>query len=599
MNEKKLLELSIALATTLFGAIASAQNNPLSINRIDWSGPVGTGSLWNLGDAGQGKGTNWAGGNQPDRDFQEYASISNGGIASINSAISADPADVILAEDAASTGMLVIGDGGAISIEGDDPGGNGNGRLVNGAAGSGVLTLHDAIGAVEVEGYSQGPTSTLTVEIDGTSFNPVSVSREIEIDGTLEINGTLAGATSSSTWTLFDGSGDSAIVNGQFDQIVNNSSFTLGEGQDFVVSTTGSLVTLGIQQRLLLRVDPYAGTAVLSNPASSGSNIDLTGYVLSVASGTVDTREWVSFRDDGDLNFVEGASTTQLGETNATSAASLAAGTNKSLGAPLALDVSQPIGTDLLDDISFQYSTPENAIVDALIVLDGNRQNNLVLVVDPSDGSAVLQNQSSEAVDLTGYVISSSSGALLPGWSSLESSAVPGWDVVTATSSALAELNPENSSSLAVGASLDLGVVWDQSTMDLSLDFSLSSAVTLAGAVFYGEPADISVGLQGDFNGDGQVNLADYTVWRDNLGATEDGSVLSGNGNGGIVDSFDYDLWKANFGMQQPSAASIGAATIPEPVSVIPLALACGFASCLPRKLVVAQRNGRDARARQ
>ena len=38
----------------------------------------------------------------------------------------------------------------------------------------------------------------------------------------------------------------------------------------------------------------------------------------------------------------------------------------------------------------------------------------------------------------------------------------------------------------------------------------------------------------GDFNSDGEVNLGDYTVWRDNLGST--------------YSQADYDVWKTNFG---------------------------------------------------
>lgn len=52
----------------------------------------------------------------------------------------------------------------------------------------------------------------------------------------------------------------------------------------------------------------------------------------------------------------------------------------------------------------------------------------------------------------------------------------------------------------------------------------------------------------GDYNQDGTVGLADYTVWRDALGSQVNvGSAADGNGNG-TIDSADYDLWKTNFG---------------------------------------------------
>ncbi|MEN1681090.1 MAG: choice-of-anchor M domain-containing protein [Planctomycetota bacterium] len=69
----------------------------------------------------------------------------------------------------------------------------------------------------------------------------------------------------------------------------------------------------------------------------------------------------------------------------------------------------------------------------------------------------------------------------------------------------------------------------------------------------------------GDFNGDGVVDAADFTVWRDNLGATEDGLVLGGNGDGGQVDNSDYLLWRGLFGTQYPAAGSASTSPTPEP----------------------------------
>ncbi|WP_442484970.1 endonuclease I family protein [Aeoliella sp. SH292] len=78
-------------------------------------------------------------------------------------------------------------------------------------------------------------------------------------------------------------------------------------------------------------------------------------------------------------------------------------------------------------------------------------------------------------------------------------------------------------------------------------------------------------GLAGDFNSDGLVNLADYSVWRDNLGSTAD---LHGNGvNDGIVNSLDYDLWKANFGNMVSGPSVGGNVTVPEPSSCLVLVL--------------------------
>ncbi|MDA8746239.1 dockerin type I domain-containing protein, partial [Rubripirellula amarantea] len=54
--------------------------------------------------------------------------------------------------------------------------------------------------------------------------------------------------------------------------------------------------------------------------------------------------------------------------------------------------------------------------------------------------------------------------------------------------------------------------------------------------------------LEGDFNDNGVVDAADYTVWRDNLGATVTPYTGADADGDGQVDANDYQLWKANFG---------------------------------------------------
>jgi len=78
------------------------------------------------------------------------------------------------------------------------------------------------------------------------------------------------------------------------------------------------------------------------------------------------------------------------------------------------------------------------------------------------------------------------------------------------------------------------------------------------------------LGLYGDFNNDGAVDAADYTVWRNNLGTSFD---LGGKGDEGgasahIVDLADYDLWKSNYGATFGSFAA-GVANVPEPSSTL------------------------------
>ncbi|MCO6044107.1 hypothetical protein NG895_09315 [Aeoliella sp. ICT_H6.2] len=64
-------------------------------------------------------------------------------------------------------------------------------------------------------------------------------------------------------------------------------------------------------------------------------------------------------------------------------------------------------------------------------------------------------------------------------------------------------------------------------------------------------------GLTGDYNEDGSVDLADYTVWRNTLGST---SNLAADGDhNGVVDVGDYQLWKDNIGATAPQSTTAAA----------------------------------------
>ena len=72
----------------------------------------------------------------------------------------------------------------------------------------------------------------------------------------------------------------------------------------------------------------------------------------------------------------------------------------------------------------------------------------------------------------------------------------------------------------------------------------------------------------GDFNGDGVVDAADYTVWRDNVGAEGLAAFSSGDGNGdGVVDEADYAVWVSHFG--QIIGGGPRSTAVPEPASII------------------------------
>jgi hypothetical protein len=80
------------------------------------------------------------------------------------------------------------------------------------------------------------------------------------------------------------------------------------------------------------------------------------------------------------------------------------------------------------------------------------------------------------------------------------------------------------------------------------------------------------VAVPGDYNGNFVVDAADYTIWRDSLGATGTGLAADGTGPAldgipdGVVDSSDFNFWKANFGNSSGSG-SASAGAVPEPSS--------------------------------
>lgn len=69
--------------------------------------------------------------------------------------------------------------------------------------------------------------------------------------------------------------------------------------------------------------------------------------------------------------------------------------------------------------------------------------------------------------------------------------------------------------------------------------------------------------LEGDFNGDGSVDAADYTVWRDGLGTAYQTS--------------DYDAWADNYGA---SVSITSGAAVPEPSGCLLLAAAAVAGVC-------------------
>ncbi len=110
------------------------------------------------------------------------------------------------------------------------------------------------------------------------------------------------------------------------------------------------------------------------------------------------------------------------------------------------------------------------------------------------------------------------------------------------------------------------------------------SALSEAEILYLSMNAPETTALVGDYNGDGTVNLADYTVWRNTLGSNvAAGSGADGSGNG-VVGAEDYTFWKTNFG-NSSGASALSNAVVPEPASyVLLLVTSVGMLVCSSRK---------------
>lgn len=122
-----------------------------------------------------------------------------------------------------------------------------------------------------------------------------------------------------------------------------------------------------------------------------------------------------------------------------------------------------------------------------------------------------------------------------------------------------------------------------QFTWERNVDYYLALGASFGIAMFDAWAAHVD----GDFNFDGVVNLADYTMWRNSLGAQGAGLAADANGDQ-KVDASDYQVWKSFFGSSLSSASmSSAATTVPEPSGFTLLASLIA----LPGLYCVVQRN--------
>ncbi|MGL4512964.1 MAG: hypothetical protein ACRCT8_07710 [Lacipirellulaceae bacterium] len=96
------------------------------------------------------------------------------------------------------------------------------------------------------------------------------------------------------------------------------------------------------------------------------------------------------------------------------------------------------------------------------------------------------------------------------------------------------------------------------------VDFSPTSLSLVVGF-------SVPVVVAGDYNNDGVVNAADYTRWRDNVGAAA--GTLPNDPAGGVIGPAQYTQWSLNYGAVGFNGGSSHATSVPEPSAALALVL--------------------------
>ena len=79
---------------------------------------------------------------------------------------------------------------------------------------------------------------------------------------------------------------------------------------------------------------------------------------------------------------------------------------------------------------------------------------------------------------------------------------------------------------------------------------------------------ELTTRFPGDYNDDGNVDAADFTVWRDNLGANAE--AIPNNPHTDVIGADEYNTWVANYGATTNSSSSNA---VPEPNSALAISV--------------------------
>jgi T5SS/PEP-CTERM-associated repeat protein len=395
-----------------------------------------------------------------------------------------------------------------------------NDSLSTGGEAASNVTLNVTGGRVESDGaitLQRGTTTTVSAagviegqnvvlgSNGGTTITTVTGSNSL-----LKSRGTLtAGRAGTSSLAISAGAKAESLGPTIIGELAGSSAVVAVSGAGSRLDV-GSSLTIGGSGAGSLEIHP-GGFVPVTNGVSVGvlGTLDLTG-------GTLETSIGQSITNNGLIRASDG-STIRSDIVNA--------GTLNLLDASTTRSVTLQANSQMTADNSTVGSLTQQPTADLKFTLRS---------ASDFDNLAV-----TGAASLGGDVVVSLLGGFAP---------IAGTEFQVLIASSISGLPTFDFSAAPLGSGLAWGVALSPTSISLAIHSS---------------------GIAGDYNADGTVNAADYTVWRDNFGST---TVLPNDPSGGTIGVTQYNTWRSNFGSSNSGSAHATALSVPEPAT-LPLAL--------------------------
>ncbi|QDU56940.1 PEP-CTERM sorting domain-containing protein [Aeoliella mucimassa] len=548
---------TVSVANTSNSVVLNVTGTSANLN---WNGPAN--GLWDVKTS-----NNWSGTGGPQ--FNQLDNVTFGNATNKSVTVNSDVAP------------------GSVTFNG----GAGTTYTVSGSGGmTGFGPVNVQSGTVQLKNSGNAYAGTTTVASGATLEVDSATTGDVVVDGTLSIGGagvTLGGARTFYADT-FGGSGNP--LNGTTpDTSFDGKTWVAApvfedDGDSVIGPDLGATATFGFQP---VDGSTYVLEASISNIVGDGNWFGVgfangqsaaSSDAARFISGDVEGLAWALYRGntDGNQTFLGDVSV----EPNSGLASQAAWATSENVGGG---DVSIRISLDTTGGTGNWIATMEADTGSGYQVI-----RSAEVMLDESITSVGIANASTNAISgtLESFSLTGTEPAnsrLLGQTLTIDGDLTMGTDATlafdfaslgqdsvvvsgAATLDGTVEVTKLGDFTPAAGSQYTL-LTAAEGIADLGVDYLLPEGFRIA--IVDTTDLIMSYGIFGDFNGDGLVNLADYTVWRDNLGAADE-SALLGNGDGlNGVDFADYELWKANFGNSMASAGvTSDQNVVPEPSSI-------------------------------